>query len=145
MLALIPGEHPLLARRVNYYQSSYFEGFFDPHPNHLPPSTLAELAARPRVVPRLAQPSFPWHRRPIQGHLAADQLPLRPRSLRWHRVVRDRALQPLERDAKAGFARNPGAGTAGSGTSGITANDTEQRAKSFKTAEPLPLEHLRSL
>jgi len=62
VLALIPGEHPLLARRVNYYQSRHFEGFFDPHPNHPPPPTLAELAARPRGVPQLPRPSFPWHR-----------------------------------------------------------------------------------
>lgn len=48
VLALIPGEHPLLARRVNYFESSVFEGCFDPHPNYAPPPTLAELAARPR-------------------------------------------------------------------------------------------------
>ncbi|HTV88820.1 MAG TPA: type IV secretory system conjugative DNA transfer family protein [Stellaceae bacterium] len=45
VLALIPGEHPLLARRVNYFESPRFIGYFDPHPNHPPPPTLAELAA----------------------------------------------------------------------------------------------------
>jgi type IV secretory pathway TraG/TraD family ATPase VirD4 len=43
VLALVPGEHPLLARRVNYFQSRRFLGYFDPHPNHPPPPTLAEL------------------------------------------------------------------------------------------------------
>jgi hypothetical protein len=44
VLALIPGEHPLLARRVNYFESQRFLGYFDPHPHHPPPPTLAELA-----------------------------------------------------------------------------------------------------
>ena len=46
VLALIPGEYPLLARRVNYFNSQRFAGYFDPHPNHHPPLTLAELAVR---------------------------------------------------------------------------------------------------
>jgi hypothetical protein len=50
VLALIPGEHPLLARRVNYFQSRRFAGYFDPHPNHPPPLTLAELTVGPRLV-----------------------------------------------------------------------------------------------
>jgi Bacterial SH3 domain len=45
-LALVPGEHPLLARRINYFESPRFRGYFDPHPNHPPPPTLAELAQR---------------------------------------------------------------------------------------------------
>jgi type IV secretory pathway TraG/TraD family ATPase VirD4 len=44
VLALVPGEHPLLARRVNYFESPRFRGYFDPHPNYPPPPTLAELA-----------------------------------------------------------------------------------------------------
>ena len=62
VLALIPGEHPLLARRVNYFESPHFLGLFDPHPNHPPPLTLAELAARPRATLHLPRPSFPWYR-----------------------------------------------------------------------------------
>lgn len=46
ILALTPGQHPLAARRVNYFQSPKFEGYFDPHPDHPPPLTLAELEAR---------------------------------------------------------------------------------------------------
>jgi type IV secretory pathway TraG/TraD family ATPase VirD4 len=46
VLALVPGEHPVLARRVNYFESPRFRGYFDPHPNHPPPPTLAELAER---------------------------------------------------------------------------------------------------
>jgi type IV secretory pathway TraG/TraD family ATPase VirD4 len=49
VLALIPGEHPLLARRTNYFQSPRFRGFFDPHPDHPPPLTLAELEAAPAL------------------------------------------------------------------------------------------------
>jgi type IV secretory pathway TraG/TraD family ATPase VirD4 len=60
VLALIPGEHPLLARRVNYFESPHFLGLFDPHPNHPPPLTLAELAARPRPMPLLTRSSS-WH------------------------------------------------------------------------------------
>lgn len=45
VLALIPGEHPLLVRRVNYFAAPWFAGCFDPHPDHPPPPTLAELAA----------------------------------------------------------------------------------------------------
>lgn len=46
VLALMPGQHPLAARRINYFNSPKFEGCFDPHPDHPPPLTLAELAAR---------------------------------------------------------------------------------------------------
>ncbi|MGE0278652.1 MAG: type IV secretory system conjugative DNA transfer family protein [Nitrospiraceae bacterium] len=42
LLAVMPGKHPLVARRINYFQSSYFTGLFDPHPDHPPPPTLAE-------------------------------------------------------------------------------------------------------
>jgi type IV secretory pathway TraG/TraD family ATPase VirD4 len=45
VLALVPGEHPLLARRVNYFESPYFLTYFDPHPNYPPPPTLAQIAA----------------------------------------------------------------------------------------------------
>lgn len=44
VLALIPGRQPSLARRVNYFESHYFEGFFDPRPGDPTPRTLAELA-----------------------------------------------------------------------------------------------------
>jgi type IV secretory pathway TraG/TraD family ATPase VirD4 len=44
LLAVMPGQHPLVARRVSYFQSIHFEGLFDPHPNHPPPPTLRELA-----------------------------------------------------------------------------------------------------
>lgn len=46
IVALMPGQHPLAARRVNYFNSPKFEGCFDPHPDHPPPLTLAQLAAR---------------------------------------------------------------------------------------------------
>jgi type IV secretory pathway TraG/TraD family ATPase VirD4 len=46
VVALTPGQHPLAARRINYFQSEKFEGCFDPHPDHPPPLTLAELAIR---------------------------------------------------------------------------------------------------
>ena len=45
MLALTPGRHPLIVRRVNYFESPKFAGFFDPHPDHPVPPTLAERAA----------------------------------------------------------------------------------------------------
>ena len=44
-LAILPGRDPLLARRVNYFEAPVFAGRFDPHPDHPPPPTLAELAA----------------------------------------------------------------------------------------------------
>ena len=44
LLAIMPGQHPLVARRVSYFQSIHFEGLFDPHPDHPPPPTLAEVA-----------------------------------------------------------------------------------------------------
>jgi type IV secretory pathway TraG/TraD family ATPase VirD4 len=46
VLALTPGQHPLAATRINYFQSPKFEGCFDPHPDHPLPLTLAQLAAR---------------------------------------------------------------------------------------------------
>lgn len=46
ILALMPGQHPLAARRINYFESPKFEGYFDRHPDHPPPLTLAELADR---------------------------------------------------------------------------------------------------
>ena len=58
ILALTPGQHPLAARRVNYFESPKFEGLFDPHPDHPPPLTLAELAARNarRAIPPPPEP-----------------------------------------------------------------------------------------
>jgi len=47
VLAMIPGEHPLLARRINYYESRYFVGYFDPHPNY-PMSNIHDLAYIPQ-------------------------------------------------------------------------------------------------
>ena len=46
VLVLIPGMHPLPIRRVNYFRSSWFDGFFDPHPDYQPPPTLSERAQR---------------------------------------------------------------------------------------------------
>jgi hypothetical protein len=46
VLALVPGEYPLLARRVNYFESPRFAGCFDPHPNHPPPPTCATSVIR---------------------------------------------------------------------------------------------------
>jgi hypothetical protein len=57
VLALVPGEHPLLARRVNYFESPRFIGYFDPHPNHPPPPTLAELAAQAGAARGLLPPA----------------------------------------------------------------------------------------
>jgi type IV secretory pathway TraG/TraD family ATPase VirD4/uncharacterized protein YecT (DUF1311 family) len=60
VLALMSGERPLLARRENYFESFRFLGCFDPHPNHPPPPTLAELerrraaAATPSTLPKPA-------------------------------------------------------------------------------------------
>jgi type IV secretory pathway TraG/TraD family ATPase VirD4 len=58
ILALTPGQHPLPARRINYFESPKFEGCFDPHPDHPPPLTLAELADRNarRVVAQIPLP-----------------------------------------------------------------------------------------
>jgi type IV secretory pathway TraG/TraD family ATPase VirD4 len=46
LVAVMPGQHPLVARRVNYFQSAHFAGLFDPHPNHPRPPTLIELSQR---------------------------------------------------------------------------------------------------
>jgi len=61
LLALIPGEFPLLSRRVNYFESNRFVGYFGPHPDHPPPPTLDELrAARPRLVSEQPAPTPRW-------------------------------------------------------------------------------------
>lgn len=64
VLALVPGEHPLLARRVNYFESARFLGYFDPHPHHPPPPTLAELTARSATAEMIPLPP-PRQRRAI--------------------------------------------------------------------------------
>ena len=58
ILALMPGQHPLAARRINYFESPKFEGCFDRHPDHPPPLTLADLAARKayRVAAQIPPP-----------------------------------------------------------------------------------------
>jgi len=38
IVAIIPGMHPLLARRINYYESKIFAGLYDRHPEHDDPS-----------------------------------------------------------------------------------------------------------
>lgn len=64
VLALIPGQHPLLAHRVNYFESPRFLGYFDPHPDprYVRPPTLAELAARARQAASLPSPPRPRRR-----------------------------------------------------------------------------------
>jgi type IV secretory pathway TraG/TraD family ATPase VirD4 len=60
LLALIAGR-PLVAYRVDYFVSSYFEGMFDPHPDHkTKPKTLAELKAarEAAALPRPVQPEL---------------------------------------------------------------------------------------
>ena len=55
LLALVQGEHPLFARRVNYFESRRFTGYFDPHPDFSPPlalGALEEQAAAKRLPPR---------------------------------------------------------------------------------------------
>jgi type IV secretory pathway TraG/TraD family ATPase VirD4 len=63
VLAVIPGEHPLVARRVNYYNSAYFEGLFGPHPDHGPVPTLIErellAAARAAEAAKAARALLP--------------------------------------------------------------------------------------
>ena len=63
---MTPGQHPLAARRINYFQSPKFEGCFDPHPDHPPPLTLAELAARDayKELPPVKQPQLVYERHP---------------------------------------------------------------------------------
>ena len=51
-LALIPGRNPLLTRRVNYFETPRFLGFFDPHPDFPAPPSLAERASRLLVEPK---------------------------------------------------------------------------------------------
>jgi type IV secretory pathway TraG/TraD family ATPase VirD4/TPR repeat protein len=53
LLALMPGRHPLLVRRVNYFESRRFVGFFDPHPGHPPPPTLAELRSFASIAAKM--------------------------------------------------------------------------------------------
>ena len=60
ILALTPGQHPLAARRINYFESPKFEGYFDRHPDHPPPLTLAVLADRnARRVAAQMPPPYP--------------------------------------------------------------------------------------
>jgi type IV secretory pathway TraG/TraD family ATPase VirD4 len=54
LLAIMPGQHPLVARRVSYFQSIHFEGLFDPHPDHPSPPTLVELARRRAAAAKAA-------------------------------------------------------------------------------------------
>jgi type IV secretory pathway TraG/TraD family ATPase VirD4 len=53
VLAVVPGQDSVLARRVNYFEAPAFAGCFDPHPNFPPPPTLAELD-RAAALPRAA-------------------------------------------------------------------------------------------
>lgn len=73
VVALTPGQHPLVARRINYFQSAKFEGCFDPHPDHPPPLTLAELAARDAwkvaALPPLPEPEIVYE--PEEGFLVS--------------------------------------------------------------------------
>jgi type IV secretory pathway TraG/TraD family ATPase VirD4 len=62
LVALVQGEHPLLARRVNYFESFRFAGYFDPHSDFPPPPTLAMLEeqAVPKQQPSSKQRLPPW-------------------------------------------------------------------------------------
>jgi len=42
VLAIIPGKQAFAVHRINYFEAPWFEGFFDPHPDHPPPPTLAQ-------------------------------------------------------------------------------------------------------
>jgi hypothetical protein len=76
VLALIPGEQPVLAKRIVYYEFS--PGMFDPHPDHPPPPTLAQLAAQPTTAPSPtvtnSKSSKPSRRRIIENWIAVAVL-----------------------------------------------------------------------
>jgi type IV secretory pathway TraG/TraD family ATPase VirD4 len=51
-LVLVSGYQPLFLRRTAYFQEEEMEGCFDPHPDHRPPLTLAEVGAREIAIER---------------------------------------------------------------------------------------------
>jgi TPR repeat protein/type IV secretory pathway TraG/TraD family ATPase VirD4 len=73
LLALTPGEQPLPLHRVNYFQSPWFGGLFDPHPDHDPPPSLAER------MRRLADLRKPSERSPELATVIPFPKPLRRR------------------------------------------------------------------
>ena len=62
LLTLIPGAQPLPVHRVNYFQSEWFDGFFDPHPDHPPPPTLRERIQRLVALTKPSQLAPPRRR-----------------------------------------------------------------------------------
>lgn len=57
-LVLVPGKHPIIVKRSNYFAEPLLAGFFDPHPDHKAPPSLSERAIMP--------PDFaPQDRRPV--------------------------------------------------------------------------------
>lgn len=52
-LVLVSGHQPTVVRRLPYYaRELWLEGWFDPHPDHAPPLTLAQLKARSEAEER---------------------------------------------------------------------------------------------
>lgn len=48
-LTFINGYYPILIGRTFYYNNDGFAGAFDPHPDHIPPPTLAERSAQQAI------------------------------------------------------------------------------------------------
>ncbi len=79
---LIVGEQPALVRRVNYFQSPRFAGFYDPHPDHRRPLTLEELAILARLPPiEEAPPEYPILEPPVPLDLPLVRLDWRTVSI----------------------------------------------------------------
>jgi type IV secretory pathway TraG/TraD family ATPase VirD4 len=71
VLALMPGQDPLAARRTDYWRSPHFEGLFGPHPDHGPIPTLVE-----RELEKLARRAAAEREAARRVERAAAALPL---------------------------------------------------------------------
>jgi hypothetical protein len=71
LLTLIPGAQPLPVHRVNYFQSEWFDGFFDPHSDHPPPPTLRERIQRLAALIKAPQATPRRRRRTLAAIFAA--------------------------------------------------------------------------
>ena len=61
LLVVSPGRRPVMARRVNYYNSPHFRSLFDPHPDHAPTAATATLS------PPVATTQVPRTTRPVRA------------------------------------------------------------------------------
>lgn len=84
-LVLVSGFQPLAIDRASYYRNQPFEGYFDPHVDHKPPLTLAQLKAKHALAEQERLRQIAWERKEIAERIRQAELAAMEAAMAAHR------------------------------------------------------------